>query len=388
MMVTNVIQISFLTVLVIAPVLCVAGGGRNWIKMRDQIRALGMELSAAMLACCAIPGFAVSARVRVLVLDDSSDTPMVNVRVAANFTNRSFIDKWGTSEPTVVHGLTDVHGCCCLKGQTDNGRVGVYVRHPAPQGYYLPMKGYDCSFETKSFFGVWQPDNLVVTIRLQRIEHPVPLIVKQVMLRDKGSGFGPQATLSFDMLKGDWLPPYGAGNVADLMVKSTLQSKGRDVWLARSVNEHVVCFYNVENELMFPGNGNGGMVSLPDETLGLKIRTASDGCLEKCHRFTFGRRKGTLKNGIDWFPENYTEYNSRRCYVFRIRSRFDEKGRLVGGYYGKIYGDFDFRGTERGFSFVSFRYYLNPRTLDANLEWDCRTNLCQAPGNLYEPFEP
>lgn len=50
MMVTNVIQISFLTVLVIAPVLCVAGGGRNWIKMRDQIRALGMELSAAMLA--------------------------------------------------------------------------------------------------------------------------------------------------------------------------------------------------------------------------------------------------------------------------------------------------------------------------------------------------
>ena len=30
----------------------------------------------------------------------------------------------------------------------------------------------------------------------------------------------------------------------------------------------------------------------------------------------------------------------------------------------------------------SFMYYLNPKPLDKNLEWDMKTNLCPNPGSL------
>ena len=34
----------------------------------------------------------------------------------------------------------------------------------------------------------------------------------------------------------------------------------------------------------------------------------------------------------------------------------------------------------------SFMYYLNPTSLDRNLEWDMKTNLCPNPGPLSYPM--
>ena len=74
------------------------------------------------------------------------------------------------------------------------------------------------------------------------------------------------------------------------------------------------------------------------------------------------------------------ESDDDRCCSFRIRSRFDENGNLIEAYYGKIYGDFRFKGTETfGFNGASFLYYLNPTSLDRNLEWDMKNNLCTKP---------
>ena len=32
---------------------------------------------------------------------------------------------------------------------------------------------------------------------------------------------------------------------------------------------------------------------------------------------------------------------------------------------------------------IKFLYYLNPKSLDRNLEWDMKTNLCTDPGCLF-----
>ena len=52
-------------------------------------------------------------------------------------------------------------------------------------------------------------------------------------------------------------------------------------------------------------------------------------------------------------------------------------------YYGKIYGDF-IMYTDRGpiVLGVKFSYYLNPKSLDRNLEWDRVNNLCPTPGEV------
>ena len=102
-----------------------------------------------------------------------------------------------------------------------------------------------------------------------------------------------------------------------------------------------------------------------------------------------GRNKKYHRNGEDWSCENYKDNYSDRVISFRIRSRYDEKGNLKEAYYGKIYGDFEIQGDEkRGITSISFLYYLNPTSLDRNLEWDMKTNLCPEPGVINPPREP
>jgi hypothetical protein len=72
-----------------------------------------------------------------------------------------------------------------------------------------------------------------------------------------------------------------------------------------------------------------------------------------------------------------------------VRTRYDEKGKLKDAYYGKIYGDFEIQGDEkRGVISISFLYYLNSTSLDRNLEWDMKNNLCPEPGAINSPREP
>ena len=98
-----------------------------------------------------------------------------------------------------------------------------------------------------------------------------------------------------------------------------------------------------------------------------------------------GKRKIVDKHG-DWRCEYFSDQDPDRCYTFRIRSRRNDKGELVEAYYGKIYGDFEFEGDDKkGLIGVKFLYYLNPKSLDRNLEWDMKTNLCPNPGSLSMP---
>lgn len=151
-----------------------------------------------------------------------------------------------------------------------------------------------------------------------------------------------------------------------------------------------VYFYNLGTTAKCLNSDDGFAVVKPNLHAGIKIRCADMPFkTRELSLINIGRNKKYHRNGEDWNCENYKDNYSDRVISFRIRSRYDEKGNLKEAYYGKIYGDFEIQGDEkRGITSISFLYYLNPTSLDRNLEWDMKTNLCPEPGVINPPREP
>lgn len=326
--------------------------------------------------------FADTARFGALVVDAESGIPLEGVPVEASFSNDNGWKAWTESAP-INHDCepTDRNGRCSLRGKTNIGRAGCWVDDP-PHGYY-GGGGRNFRFKWKSPIGVWQPDNLVATIRLQRVEHPIPLFVKKVSKIDwKNSvgGFdGTNAVMRYDLVYGDWLPPEGNGEIADITFSIKLISRDAD-----DVGKpYQRTFYTFEYVVEFLGAGNGLSNQIVNPTACIRLRTAPKNGYVHQARIQQGRRRHLI--GANSFAKKFTDADPNRCYAFRIRSEFDDKGRIIGGYYGKIYGDFEFSdGNRASFLGLEFLYYLNLTPLDRNLEWDMKNNLCPNPGNLGE----
>ena len=144
-----------------------------------------MRWNSILPVCIFSATFLVSAdvaKVGVFVVDDRTGEPMKDVSVTGSFRmDNGWLAFKGGEPPNRDSAVTDVNGRCRLRGRTNCGRMGVWARNP-PSGYYAPRRGWGRRFSEKNFLGIWQPDNLVATIRLQRVEHPIPLFVKACKL--------------------------------------------------------------------------------------------------------------------------------------------------------------------------------------------------------------
>ena len=349
------------------------------------------KLLKTVLLCATGSLYADTAKFSVVVIDESTCKPIPGVTVRANFKEDIGWRAWTESPcPDGDVKVTDRDGRCRLTGKTNCGDVCCWVPEP-PQGYYAG-RGWGHGYTDKNLFGVWQPDNLVATIRLQRVEHPIPLFVKRVELRNCERGIGgfdgTNCVLRFDLMKGEWLPPYGNGEVADLSIDSKLRITDRERkfrYATKRVED--VLFYELSNAIALGGPDDFICQYDANKMAGIKIREADDsgsGCRVVK---TMGMRKVIAKNK-NWHCEYFADMSRDRCYTFRIRSRRDDKGKLVEAYYGKIYGDFEFEGDDKkGLIGVKFLYYLNPTSLDRNLEWDKKNNLCPTAGK-HESQQP
>jgi hypothetical protein len=321
--------------------------------------------------------FADKAYIKAMVLDRCSEAPIQGVEVKAWFKVDIGWRAW--SEPTPI--ITDVKttdscGMCVLEGRTNVGHISCEVVNP-PSGYYGAYGG-DFQYNRKSLFGVWQPDNLVVTIKLQRVEKPIPLFVRQIFSRASASvssnyfDIG-KGKMQFDLIKGSFLPPIGKGEYADICFT---RLEREDLGIGTNFNGRTSLAYRDGMMVEFLGDGNG-LIEIPSKkTDGIKIRAAP---LE-------GYRADYLvTKGKDKSVKYFTSSNPDRNFAFRIRTKKDADGRIVSTYYGKIYGDIVIKkpyGVEELVAAPSFMYYLNPTPLDRNLEWDMKTNLCPNPGPL------
>ena len=322
--------------------------------------------------------FADTAKLEALVIDEKTEKPLANVEVTGWFEmNYGWLAVKGSPGPNICKALTDASGRCKLSGKTNLGSAGCYVRH-APFGYYDMSGGGGYDFKGKNIFGVWQPDDLVVTVRVQRVENPIPLFVKKVGvytyssgsdedLFDKGDG-----VLRLDLMKGEWLPPVGNGIVADVVFTRLPRQD-----FGEGVSGSGIKGQSFRNSMMvsFPGDGNGLVEVVPPHSAALKIRTAPDSGYKPEYLCWSGCNK-RLKDETSW--------DRNRCQCFRIRTRRNDKGEIVEAFYGKVYGDirfFGMRRADRSYSYVAsvnMLYYLNPNSRDRNLEWN-RENLCKEP---------
>jgi hypothetical protein len=298
------------------------------------------------------------------------------------------------SEPTPI--ITDVKttdscGMCVLEGRTNVGHISCEVVNP-PSGYYGAYGG-DFKYNRKSILGVWQPDNLVVTVRLQRVENPIPLFVKKASLKNLKDGIGgfdgTNSVVRFDLMKGDWLPPYGKGEVADVEFRSTVKITDKERkfrYATRRVED--VLFYDLGTVISMCSKEDALSTFEIEKNAGIKIRKAQENLVSSEIVNNRGMRKIiNPKFRNEWHCEYYSNFKESNCYQFRIRSKYDEKGDLKEAYYGKIYGDFEIEGDDKkGLTRISFLYYLNPNPLDRNLEWDMKNNLCPNPGSLSQPM--
>ena len=313
------------------------------------------------------------AKIEAFVIDADDGCPIPNITVTASFGNDNGWKAWTESAPINRDiQTTDVHGRCLLSGKTNNGKVGCWV-DGKQQNHYGTRSGTGFELEKKNLLGVWQPDNLVATIKLQRVDHPIPLFVKAVRMEgeaDVAERF--EGRLSYDVICGDWLPPVGKGVKEDIVferiprkILSHAELRGRSDITGRSFMDEI--------KVSFPGEENG-IVDTRDSIGGMLIKTAPDS--------GFAPRY-TLWQKLDSHLKYKNSNDKGKCLCFRIRTKKDIHGNIVSSCYGKIYGDINITlGYEYAIGGVEFLYYLNPTPNDRNLEWDMKNNLCPNPGEI------
>ena len=334
-----------------------------------------------MVLFTALPTFAVAdtAKLSVYVCDSVTGEPLKDAKVTAWFDVNIGWRAWSEMTPIVTDvKVTDGKGVCHLSGKTNTGKASVEVREP-PRGYYT-ANGGSVEFKSKSLFGTWQPDNVVITVALDRVVKPVPLhvrnltfpsgkLVEEMCDVEKGP-------VSYDFLEGDWLPPWGCGEVADVMFfRKPREDCGVGVNFCGEKDQSFKDVVTID----FLGEGNGLVEVAANVASELKVRTAPKQGFSPHYEQSCGVGKDL---------KVFRSRNESKCLCFRVRTKYDEKGNVVEGYYGKIYGDVVMEWSYLGVSKVGFLYYLNPTPNDRNLEWDRKNNLCPNPGNLGNKLMP
>ena len=348
--------------------------------MQISNRMLTTILFLASLQVVDFQLVAATAAYDLVVVDADTNLPIKGVNVVGWFSNSNGWKAWTESAPEYEDKkITDENGLCHLAGETNNGRTGVNIHYP-PNGYYPNSFCVRHQFTQKPLLPLmhWRPTDLVITAKLQRVGHTVPLFVKRM-----GRKLGSDAiaangeSFAYDLVKGDFMPPFGDGNIADIAfsclspeyIGEGKNSRGKEA--PRYKNAVVVTFQ---------GDAENGILEspAPDAQAYCWIRSAPEGGYHREVSFSEATSSDLQRReGLD----------SKKCYCFRIRTERDEGGKIKSSIYGKLYGDpiFILEGNDRWkqkIGGISFLYYLNPTPNDRNLEWDRKNNFCDKPGNL------
>ena len=123
----------------------------------------------------------------------------------------------GTSFYMKMHKLNNVDG------KTDkNGIFGASKKSRGEVGYSVTKKGYYETHEVIKVYGTrdnraevkdgkWMPYGKTHKVVLKKIKNPIPVISYRILIKQKPRDI----PLGFDLQKGDFLPPYGCGEVSD-----------------------------------------------------------------------------------------------------------------------------------------------------------------------------
>jgi len=111
----------------------------------------------------------------IYVEDAVNHVPLQGAKVIANFEDDIGWRAWTESpKPDIAEGFTDEQGFCRLSGKSNCGSSSIWV-DKAPKGYYEAAYGGGTKYTRRSLFGIWQPEDVVVTA-LSRNLSAVPTV--------------------------------------------------------------------------------------------------------------------------------------------------------------------------------------------------------------------
>ena len=304
----------------------------------------------------------------VRVIDEGGGV-MTNAEVHAGFVESIKPGwGWGGGKETQWQGRTDTNGLCVVTAECE-GEAGIAA---GKDGYYW-SSGYKVRFT--NFVGTvakkWQPWNPVIDVVLKKIGNPIPMYarwVRDAIIPKEGAAVG------FDLQKGDWVAPYGRGEVVDIVFRldrapsRVVPSRYGDIRL-----------FDDRLTVSFPNEGDGiQSVLVPHRggrsNLRLPATAPENGYVTNLVKRVAQEEDKPASSGLD----------EDANYFFRVRTKKDEAGRIISAVYGKLYGDFS------GFDYgkLTFIYYLNPTPNDRNVEFDPTKNLFKNLSSLEEVREP
>jgi hypothetical protein len=287
----------------------------------------------------------------------------------------------GSTELREASGLTDTNGVVVLDLPCKTGNIRSYSvlvedthfdnnkMQIGDAAYYRDMGG-EFRF-TNVVNGQWQPWNPTVEIQLKGVVNPIPMFARSFVNsrpRLQVPEFG--KVVGFDLLKGDWVAPYGKGEIADLHVKLAVIDLGQ-----RKIDRGPMFDATFSVTFANAGDGIQEFFSHPREGSALRSPHSAPAT---------GYSNVLVKTSFEHETESHYEKREDQNYFFRVRTRRDKAGNIIAALYGKVYGDIGYssKGTLR------FLYYLNPTPNDRNVEYDPTKNLFTNLSSLEEVREP
>ncbi|MFO7534752.1 MAG: hypothetical protein R6X19_03560 [Kiritimatiellia bacterium] len=255
------------------------------------------------------------------------------------------------SESAVRDGQTDSNGLFVAKGACTIKDIPISI---VQEGYYDSRLNYSYPNYLSVKDHKWQPWNPLVTVRIRRVKNPIPMFMKRVNAKLPVEN----ATFAFDLQSGDWVDPYGRGQMSDLVFQVTRR--------VTSPND-----YEGTLRLTFTNAFEG-------------IQKAEGMIMESQFQFPrFAPTDGYQTNFVYTHGKDPINgyYGARvddpqKYYLVRVRSVLDNEGKLKEALYGRLVGDIELSGMASSNNVrIAFTYYLNPTPNDRNLEFDPAKNL-------------
>jgi len=251
-----------------------------------------------------------------------------------------------------VKGETDVSGLFTAQGYT-YGRFGHDL---SKNGYYVGSAPIPIFRDAKD--GHWQPWGATNTAILRKIEKPVPMYAKRVRganVPDVGKPYG------YDLEVGDWVAPYGRGKTSDFIITLTNRQ-----YMSRSV-------FDVEATITFSNPLDG----IQETHLPKEYATSEFKWPRQAPEMDYQSSFAAHAHESDVGQKSILTFNpdgTGQAYFFRVRT-VEQNGKIDSAFYGKIDSGIALEPRGAKVCKVFFTYYLNPKSLDRNMEFDLKRNL-------------
>ncbi len=283
-------------------------------------------LTLFLFTGCLIGGYP-TGQITLAVVDEDGN-PLTGIEAGTswsrNTTSNPFDGQTGTGQDAMV----DEYGKATFSASAHRN-VGYGAEAP---GYYRSIGSYEFTgFKN----GKWQPWNPTVTLRVRKIGEPIAMYAKNI----------PRFTLpahevSYDLIKGDFLPPHGKGETADCIFTAEIERKGK-------VREENGSFFSQNLTVSVPGDFNGlsaiaANAVVAESAFRLPRHAPAEGYARQSFGVYFHSRL-FIEKGPGRTVNRRRVDTARRTpeadhFFFRIRSETNPDGTFKSTLYGKLRG--------------------------------------------------